>query len=350
MIKNFKIFENSLFTDLSDFDNLEEESLEEIIGFNKNDCIIEYKRFSYEDFDFKLKVEEYAFCREYSIEEGLIKNILSSTKYNIDNVVLDIYELDGISSFLNDDNMNKFKKLLDFLRIDESCQDLHFLFKIFDDFFDYYDLLHELEIEYDKAIKNNISEFINELPFDIEFERHNNNYYIVLEIDIDNLLEFIEEKNLNVNTIKDLIHYTELSNVDSDIFSYYETSYDIDYEDFNKEFEKGIDKIIEYFGLYKRRTSSDAKQLNLFDDDDDYDYELLELQNIFINKLNINDINKGKYLGGKILDWFKSYNFQKMQMKTNNKRNYELLQYYHIIHPKIEKEYAYLVDSEKFNI
>ena len=71
------------------------------------------------------------------------------------------------------------------------------------------------------------------------------------------------------------------------------------------------------------------------------------------NRLNLFEL--AKHYNKSILQWFKSYEFQKQILEDNNFLTtdatiYKSLQKSEIINPKIESEFGYLVDADKYNL
>lgn len=354
MIKKFHIFENSLFTDLND-NKEDEEKLVQIMGFDKKDCLLTLHNYWY--LDFTLSFKQKYLINFFNLEDGILKwciNVLSpyyGYESNADNS-----EIDFIDGYLDSDNLEKLELLLKYLDIGIDYQRTWAVFEVLgevqidDKSIDIDNFTNEISVEWTNAVKQNIKESLNELPFKITSSSFTN-FEIDLEFSIEKIGEYIEKNKLDVKTIKEFLENIDVANYINYNYleNHYETNYDFDWSDLNKVFKKYIDNILDKIDL--KINFDDPNQLKLFNDDEyskminkKYNFDNELFRNIGIDKLN-----DAKRAGGKLLAWFKSYPFQKEYMKDPSVEKYNKLKKEKILHPDIEEEYEYLDAASKYN-
>jgi len=362
MIKKFYIFENSLYSYLNDIGDLDEneESLQKLIGFDSSDYKLDVKR--YNSGCFGLIFKEDFLCDFFEIESGAISYAKSIVKYDYDYDV-DRGEIDYISNYFSDENKNKFNTIIEkldlIISIDDNEEIGHF-FELTNKIIDYKDFLMELSMAIQPVIVNNMKKVFKKLPFDVEVSGVGRKNDIILEFSVDEIGTYIDEHKLeNINTIEDFLHNIDMS--DFDIYSYenyWEFDETPDYsslvDTIDTELEKIIDELDDVDEIDYKSIFDDPKQLSLFKDDD-----IPKLANNysflydFFSKLDVEYIKYAKKLGGKILAWFNSYDFQKMYMTKDGsptKEKYDFLIANCNLNSKIKDEYEHLETMEEFNL
>jgi len=348
MIKKFYLFENSLYSDLNNVNN--EEELKKIIGLDpyNYELTIDNDRKSFE-----LSVKE-KFIEDFlNLEDGIFRFIFSVTcPSGYYDFYVDDSELDWISRYLTNENLHKLKKVGKFLDLNDIAEDerLYDVFSILGrDLIDYNDIICEISAAKEIVVKNGVNKVLKELP--IEFENsYTGNWGIDIIFNIEKIGEYIEENNLeDINTVSDFLENVDFSDLNYELENTWESEFDTDYTDTNKEFSKAIDELIEKMNIPEEKYN-DPNQLKLFNDK--FDKSEYKFDFDFFSKISVdnNNIYKSKHLGGKLFAWFKSYVFQKNYMKKPDLKKYNFLKSHEIIHPKIKDEYEYLDSANKYNI
>jgi hypothetical protein len=351
MIKKFYLFENTLYSFLKNTND--EDKLKELIGFDTKN----YELTVINNNEFELSFKEDFLTNFLDLEDGMFRLFLSITSnYSDYELYIDDSEIDFISRDLTEENLDKLKLLYNFLDVEEDDNEkLYYICKILgDDLIDIRDIIYEVSAAREEAVVHDANEVLKKLPFRIS-SAYTGGWDIDILFNIEDIGEYIEKNNLkDINTISDFLENVDFSDFSYDIENYYESSYDIDYGDMNKEFGKQMDSLLTEIGIdptAKPKDNKDDKQLNLFDDDE---YSKMISKNYkfnrFFSKLKFTRIYEIKSLGGRILAWFKSYEFQKNYMRSAELKNYEKLKEYGIMHPDIEDEYGYLVAANTYNL
>ena len=161
----------------------------------------------------------------------------------------------------------------------------------------------------------------------------------------------MKKYKLDVKTIKEF-----LSNiVDSDDLRAetieYEDSYTyLNYDDLSKSVDDVVTKYLEnpddIFKIWIEKDNLDLfkkyeKKYAYYD----FAYDFWFKSNRTIENL----LMMAKLYNGKILEWVKTYEFQKNLIERDN-NYYKLIQKIDILNPKIENEFSYIVNVDKFNI
>jgi len=371
MIKYFKIFENSLY---ATFKKAEEEAkisdddedvvFKDVIGLDPTLYTYKVEQQHYGDLSLFFKKKDLEDL--FDVEEGILDFALQFTGYNdyyyeVDNSEVGYY-LDKEGDFLID----KLFKMLD-IKEKPDPENIYELFEALgDDNVRIYDITCEIDYQFTAAVEHNCLQALKTLPFDLSSE-YGSKYNYELLFEFDKLEEYIEKNKLeDINTLGDLIEKLDISSTFnwSDLNNPWETDYDMKFDDIYKEFNNIVKKLIEELekGM-KEPEYKDPMQLDLFKDiDDEVIRKALEHQPVRYNyqyevfkKMKIKDLRNAKSVGGKILGWFKSYEFQKNYIaseKNYDKKveNYELLRDEKIIHPAIVYEYEYLPEVEKYGL
>jgi len=376
MIKRFKIFENSLYSSLKNIEEMEnnaewvwrerkyilvdddkEKFIKKIIGDSEIGCGIEFNNYS--DVSLHFKESDFIDLTDENIDDGSIMFALNLTNsYNQYDEYVDDDELDYMTRYLNDENINLIKKLCKLLdvKFKDNQEMLKDLFLSLGSNLDTQDMLNEISYERTNAVEYNAESVLKKLPFTLS---SSNSLDIEVEIDIEKIGEYIDKNNLkNINTIKDLLKEIDFSDFSIEkLGNFYESDYVANFKDLDNEFEKQLEELI---GILDEPEIeyTDPNQLNLFKDSNDdiikksikhqpkkYDYQ----PDVF-TKLTMKELSYAKDVGGKVLGWFKSYEFQKNFMKGTKLKDYKKLKNEGILHPAIEYEYDYLEGAEKYNL
>lgn len=370
MIKKFKIFENSLY---SIFKKAEEESrisdddeniiFKDVIGIDPEKYKYEVDQKHYGDLSLFFKKQDLE--KLFDVEEGVLDFALQFTGYNDY-----YYEVDKseVGYYLDKEGDILIKKLFKLLDIDKEPEPeiIYELFEVLGSKnIDIYEITTEIDYEFTAAVQHNCLETLKSLPFDLSRE-YSGDYDYELVFDFSDIEEYIEKNKLeNINTINDLIESFNFGDFDwSSLISPWETNYEINYEGVYKAFNKEVKKVIQNLeeGM-KEPEYLDPMQLDLFKDiSDEVIRKALEYQpkkynyqyDVFKN-MDINDLREAKNVGGKVLGWFKSYEFQKNFIASEKNydqkvKNYIKLRDEKIIHPAIVYEYEYLPEAEKYGL
>ena len=360
MIKNFKIFENSLY---SAFKKAEKNGKEDDVAF-KDIIGIDIEKYKYKVEqkhygDLSLFFKEKDLNELLDIESGVLNFALQFTGYNNYEYDVDDSEVGYIVSDENEQLVKKLFNLLD-IKIETDSENISDVFQALgDNIIDIGNITYEISCEYENAVKKNCLDALKNLPFDLSNE-YDRNYDFELVFNFDDVEEYIKKHKLkDINTIGDLIKKTDFSDFDySRLDNPWETDYKYDYKDVDKAFQKEVKQLIDKLeeGM-KEPDYYDPNQLNLFQDIDDeiikkilkHQPKKYNFQYIF-KKLDIRNLHYAQRVGGKILGWFKSYEFQKEFMKDEKLENYNQLKKEKIIHPAIEYEYGHLPIAAAYNL
>lgn len=347
MIKKFYLFENSLYSDLSNANDYDE--LEKFVGLPPD----KYELSIVNNGRFDLSVKE-DFIEDFlNLEERIIAWTLNVTcsSCNYDFYV-DDSELDWISRYLTEENLHKLQEVAKFLDVGDIVDNERVcdMFTILgDDLIDYNNIIYEISAAKEQVVRQDVKTALNKLP--IEFENsYAGKWDIDVVFDIEKIGEYIEKNNLkDINTVSDFLEDIDFSDINFELENTNESNNEEDHTDTNEQFEKTIDELIEKLNIPKEKYN-DPDQLKLFNDDFNdtkYKFDFDVFGKIPISS---NNIHKAKHLGGKLSAWFKSYVFQKNYMKGADLKKYEFLETLDIMNPKIEDEYGYLVSAQQFNI
>lgn len=370
MIKKFKIFENSLY---ATFKKLEEESkmsdedddiiYKDIIGIDIKEYEYDVDQNHYGDLSLYFKKSK--LQKLLDVEEGILDFVLQFTGYNdyiygIDNGEVGYY-LDAEGDLL----IKKLFKILD-INVQPDPEIIYDLFEsLGTENINIYDIVIEIEDEVSSAVRYNCLQALKNLPFDLSHE-YNRKYDYELLFEFDKIEEYIEKNKLeDINTLGDLIESSDFSEFNwLDLNNPWETDYKSNFDKVYRVFNKSVKELIEKLeGGMKDLEYKDPMQLDLFKDvDDEIIIKALEHQpkkynyqyGVF-NNMNIQNLYNAKRVGGKVLGWFKSYEFQKNFIASEKNydqkvKNYIQLRDEKIIHPAIVYEYGYLPEVEKYGL
>jgi hypothetical protein len=348
MIKKFYLFENTLYSFLKSTND--EDKLKELVGFDTKN----YELTVINNTEFQLSFNEDFLTGFLNLDESIFSLFLRITSnYSDYELYVDESEIDFISNDLTEENLYKLKLLYNFLDIEED-ENFYNVCKILGvDLIDVYNIIYEISAAREQAVEHDAKEALRKLPFNISGAYVD--WDIDIEFNIEKIGEYIEKNNLkDINTISDFLENVDFSDFSYEIEHYYESNYNINYDNMNKEFSNQIDSLLKKIGIdptNKPINNKNIDQLNLFDDDE---YEKIISKNYkfnrFFSQLNIKYIYEAKELGGRILAWFKSYEFQKQYMKDKDIEKYKNLKSHNILHPDIENEYGHLETASIYNI
>jgi hypothetical protein len=295
-----------------------------------------------------------------NIEHGFIDYLQQITSsYSGYEYYVDDDELNYIDRYLSDDTTKKIKELailFDYQIDTEKDTEKEGEIK---EFFEYLglkrlldDVKSEISMENERAVEAAAKNLIESLPFSISPKYSGSKKNLEIEIDYKTIIDYMKKYKIDVKTLKELFENLEESS---------DFSYDFEYEgkyDFLGDF-KDVNNVVE------------TAMENYVDNPDEVFVKLIECDNLELFKEKIElanftytydtwiDYNRNRFIlfdlakhyNKEILQWFKSYEFQNQIISDKNDTEmYKLLQQSNIIDPKIEKEFSYLVDSEKYNL
>lgn len=351
MIKNFKIFENSLYTPLKKvLDNsgdIIEEELEKVIGFDKKD----YKLDVINDLNFYLNVKEEFFDDFVNVENGVFRHYLGiSSNYGGYENYVDESEIEYLHYYFNEENEKLFKRLCELLDVKNDDKDTSLLLALGNNI-DTSDILYEISDANEMVIRKEVNKAFDDLPFQVDLN-YTGNFDLELELNIHKIIDYIEKKELeDINTIADFLENVDYGNFTYEVENVWESEFDRDFTDTNKVIKEQLENIIDELEEITKLPKPDPNQLTLFNDFEEYEAKYNFNSEIF-TKLKFEDLRYAKDVGGKLLAWFKSYLFQKpfMDNSENKLFDYKRLESENILNPEIEKEYGHLVSAEKYNM
>lgn len=351
------------------------EKILDYIGLDKDDYEIEESRWDsrypsnemYNDSELVINMNSRKLEKLMDIEDDMISYIqgLAST-YNSYEYYVDDDELRYIHSYLSGDTLSLVKKL-----------SILFDYKInpkkegkIVELFEYLglgeivkDIKREIETENERAVEKAAQYALKLLPFDLDHKYGSGNKNLTISINYQEVIEYIQKHNLKIKTIKELFENVQ----DSDEFTY-----EIEYNDLKNKFLGDFEDV-------NNLVNSTCQQY--IDDPDEIFPKLVQANNLelikkkmklanfvyrydtFINynKVRFNLIEFAINSNNSVLQWFKTYDFQKWLMENstslvlqsaidNQKIAFKILQDAKILDSKIDDEYSYLVDSEKYNL
>lgn len=356
MIKNFKIFENSIYSSLKyllENDDISEEKIYKIVGFNSKN----YGLIVLNDDEFTLSLNERFLDDFVNVEYGVFRYFIqvdpyySSYEYDINED-----ELNYLHHYLDDHNINLLTKLCELLNSDiyadsdESSKLILALGKNIDTD----DILSEIKYANEQVVKKDVNNALKKLPFDISYS-HSSSWDIDIDLSINKIVEYIDKHKLeDINTVAEFLYAIDYSDFSYEVNNVWESEFDPDYTELNKKLKVELENVIEDLEESSKLTKPDPNQLSLFGDFKDVEAKYNFHSEIF-SKLSIDDLSYAKDVGGKLLAWFKSYIFQKKYMNDSNKNDNKLYKYKRlkeegILNPDIDDEYGHLESVEKYNL
>jgi hypothetical protein len=269
-------------------------------------------------------------------------------------------ELNYIHHYLNDETFAKIielAKLFDYEIDPEEENEIY-------EFFDYLglkslmkDITNEISMENERAITKVAREALKKLPFDIGYSRDDKKD-LEITFNYQEVINYIKKYNLKVKTFKELLENIYDTDDLSLEIEYSDSKHEYlgDFEDIRKGLNNACDQYIDNPDeIFPKLIEVDNIELiqskkelaNFF-----YNYKgYIEYENVEWRLFQY-----AKHFNKKTLEWFKTYNFQKWFIEdyenelAKNVDKYKLLKLSEIIDPKIETEYEYLIDVERYNI
>lgn len=297
-----------------------------------------------------------------NVENGIIKYLFYvASDYGRYEYYIEDDELNYLDNYLTEDS---FKAIQDLAKVFDYEIDVKERGEI-KKMFDYLELNDELDtfkneirMENKRAIQEAAKKLIYKtLPFKLENQQnytYNNkeNYFdLIIIFDYITIIEYIKKHKLEINSIKELFENIYESN---------DFCYDFEYT-MKDEFIGDFSELnIEVYNSAQNLEISPEKIFPIWIKNDNIDLfkKYLELADfisssyVFINYnrkyLNLFDIAKN--YNGKILEWFKTYDFQKKLIDENDIFMYKSLIKSDIINPDIKDEFEYLIAAKDFNL
>lgn len=347
MIKSFYVFENTLYSHLTnlgpDLRNNDEE-ISKLIGFDPINYDLSVYRHGME---FQLSFKEQFIVDELDLYGDTITRALFVGSYGWEHHV-DESEIEYINRYFSDENEKCAKKLIKILDLNiTNLNDIGDVFFALDGIINISDIIDEISEAESDAIINHVNGLFEKLPIDIS-KTYSYDYDIDIKFNVNDIGEYIDKNNLkDIDTVADFLRSLNFYEF-FDIENISEYSDEIDSFKIQEKIQEELEKVIDLFEEYDIFVpKDDPNQSSLFKDDKSKKYKLP--YDIF-SKLDFNNIEYAKNIGGRVLAWFKSYIFQKEYMKEPSLEKYEKLITNDILNPKIEDEYEYLKGIEDFNL
>jgi len=346
------------------------EKVLDYIGLDKDDYEIKYKYYDrnfLNESDFTILINSRDLENMMNIEEGIINYLLQiSSYYNNYTYEMDDNEYDYIQSYLSGNTLSEVKILGETFDFDIDPEEEGSIYELFLKLGlkeDLKDIKSEIEMENERAVEKAAEQIIELLPFSVE-NSNDAKKNLELSFNYQEIIDYIKKHNLKVKTFKDL-----LENIyDSDEFSY--------------EFEYG-DLKYKNLGNFEEVNSIVSNVCtNYINSPDEIFPKLIVIDNLelikkkkelsdFVGEFTVQlDYDRSRYtlfglaieLNNNTLQWFKSFEFQqwfiekdiygfdKDDYKSPMTTKFKFLCTHNILNPKIEDEYDYLIDSEKYNL
>lgn len=352
-------------------DEFKPEDIEKYIGFDENEAVINQEKQyrypytpepSYDEEGFTLIIKNKILEELFGIDSGSIEYALQFNQYNSYEYDVDDDELNYLGRYTSKETNKKIKKL---------AKSFNFKFKPepgeeieINDLFQYLDLTEDLDtfksemsMAHERAIAKAADEALKKLPFNLDnndnhdrgYDREKYQYKLYFEYKT--IIEYMEKYKLDVKNIKEF-----LSNiVDSDDLSPESIEYDdsysyINYDDLSKSIDDVVTKYIDspddIFKIWIEKDNLEMfkkfeKRYAFYN----FDYDFWCNHKRHSNNLLV----MARLFNGKILEWFKTYEFQKYLIE-HDKDYYKVLKNADILNTKIENDFSYIVNADKFNI
>jgi len=345
------------------------EDIEKYIGFDEDEamiCIEKELRYpyksdpAYDEQGVTIVINSKILEDLFNIEHNSLQFALQFNHYNSYEYDVDSDELNYLGSYTKKETNDKLIKL---------AKKFGFKFKInpkehgeIVDFFEYLGLnddietfKNEMSMAHERAVEEAARETLKKMPFNIDDNSNSDTdrqkYNIELVFEYKTIINYMKKYKLDVKTIKEFLSNISESDELSPESIEYEDSYSyINYDDLSKSIDDVVDKYLENpDDIFKVWIEKD--NLNMFKKFEkkyafyDYTYDFWFNSNRHRNNLLV----MAKLYNGKILEWFKTYNFQKYLI-GDDMDNYKLLKNAEILNTEIESEFSYIVNADKFNI
>jgi hypothetical protein len=301
--------------------------------------------------EFQLSFKEKFIVDELYLYDGAISRALFVGSYGWEHYV-DENEIEYINGYFSDENKNSTKKLIKILDLNiNNLNDIGDVFFALDGIINISDIIDEISEAESDAIIKYVKELFKKLPINIS-NAYYSEYDIDIEFNVNDIGEYIDKYNLkDIDTVADFLRSLDFGGFGYDMENISEYPDEIDFSQIQKKIQEELEKVIDLFEEYDIFVpKDDINQMSLFKDADIEKNPKYKLPYDIFSKLDFNNINYAKNIGGRILAWFKSYTFQKEYMKDPSLEKYENLIENDILNPKIEDEYEYLKGIEDFNL
>lgn len=352
------------------------EKILDYIGLDKDDYEIKSsyydrnfpKNVMFNDSDITILIHSKDIENMMNVEEGIINYLLQiSSYYSNYTYEMDDSEYDYIHTYLSGNTLNEVKILAEIFDFEIDPEEEGAILELFLELGlkkDLEDIKSEIQMENERAVEKAAKYIIELLPFSVE-NSSDSKKDLELSFSYQEVIDYIKKHNLKVKTFKDL-----LENIyDSDEFSYEFEYGDLKHDNLGN-FEDVNNKVSEICTNYINSPEEIFPKLIFIDN-----LELIKNKKDladFIYEFNVylDYENKNRYtlfelavkLNNNILQWFKSYEFQKWFIENDvygfDKADYKdpmttkfkFLELNNITNSKIKDEYDYLIDSEKYNL
>ena len=363
-LKSYKLFENddedtpNLISILESPDFKPEDILKHI-GLDEKDYEIDtdyHRNPEYSNEGVKLLIYDNLLENLMNIENGFISYIQRITSsYRDYEYYVDDDELNYIYSYLSGSTIEKIKELAKLFDYEIDTNEEGEI----KDFFEYLGLeklldevKSEISMENERAVEKKAQTLLDSLPFSISPKYSGSKKNLEIDIDYETIIEYMKKNKIEVKTLKELFENLEESS-DFDYDFEYEGKYEFlgDFKDVNNVVETAMENYIDNpDDVFVKLIECD--NLKLFKEKIDlanFTYTYDSWINYNRNRLNLFEL--AKHYNKSILQWFKSYEFQKQILEDKTDATiYKSLQKSEIINPKIESEFGYLVDADNYNL
>jgi len=353
-------------------DNFKPEDIEKYIGFDENDAVInsdkEYQypyesNPTYDDEGFTLIINSKVLEDLFDIEHNSLQFSLQFGHYNSYEYDVDKSELEYLGLYTKKEVNSKIVKLARLFgfksKINPSDQG-----KIVE-IFEYLDLTDDLEtfqgemsMAHERAVEEAAGDALKKLPFNINDNSNSDSdrqkYNIELIFEYKTIIEYMKKYKLEVKTIKEFLsNISDADELRPETIEYEDSYSYINYDDLSKSIDDTVDKYLDdpdkIFPIWIEKDNLDMFKKNEHIYLKFSEYDLVYDFWFISNRKRENLLVMAKLYNGKILEWFKTYDFQK-KLIMNDMDNYKVIKNSGILNSKIENEFSYIVDVDKFNI
>ena len=316
---------------------------------------------AYNDSELEIILNHRTLENLMNIEENVIQYIQSlvSSYGNNNEYYVDDDELNYVHSYLTGrtfENVKKLAHIFDYQIDPEEEGEIKNFFEYLDLKSVLDDVKNEISMEHERAIEELAKDIIKKLPFEIGYSRDNKKD-LELTFNYQEVIDYIQKYKLKVTTFKEFIEYVDADELDYGI-DYSDGKYEYlgDFKDVDKKINETCEKYIDNPDeIFPKFIQSDNLELikkkidlaNFF-----YRYKTyLDYDNQDLHLFEI-----AKHFNKTVLEWFKTYDFQKWFIEEYEHKvvedvdKYKLLKHSEIIEPKIETEYEYLIDASRYNV
>ena len=351
--------------------NFKPEDITEYIGFEEKDAMINAEKEyrypytfvpSYDEDGFTLIIRRSAIEDLLGIENGSLEFALQFNQYNGYDYYVDDDELNYLGSYIKKGTINKIVKLSKMFKFNDNIVPTEE--GEINDLFQYLDLIDDLDtfkgemgMAHERAIAKAADEALKKLPFNLDnndnhdrgYDREQYQYKLVFEYKA--IIEYMKKYKLDVKSIKELLsNIVDSDELNPESIEYDDSSMYINYDDLSKSIDDVVTKYIEspddIFKIWIEKDNLEMfkkfeEQYAFYNFDYDFWYNTKRHHN--------NLFMMAKLYNGKILEWFKTYDFQKKFIEAHMDY-YKIFKKVDILNQEIENEFSYIVNVDKFNI